>query len=283
MLSALCALCVSAIVLSGTGGASTIRTQDLKEWLSYISSDELQGRAVYSAGLGLAAAYIEDHLKAWGIQPARDHGHYLQAVRVLGVKTTSHSSVTVDVNGESRTFADGAGITLPKNVGGKRRFTIDRVEFAGYGLDAPDANHMDFRRGKDVRNAAVVCLGASGPKNLDQSFSRRLLAGRNRYAIERLGAAAAIGVSTAGAGRAARTGRAGGAGGAGEAESAGEEGQAAGTGRPGGFGGRGTPLPTPDFTTVQRLDSPIAPSVTADDRLFESCSVTRRRSTVLKR
>ena len=63
------------------------------------------------------------------------------------------------VNGETRTFADGDGITFPKNMGGKRRFTVDRVEFAGYGLDAPGAGHMDFR-GKDVKDAAVVWLGA---------------------------------------------------------------------------------------------------------------------------
>jgi hypothetical protein len=75
---------------------------------------------------------------------------------VLGVKTTSHSSVTVEVNGESKTFADGSGITFPKNMGGKRRFTVSRVEFAGYGVDAPGAGHVDYR-GTDVKGAVVVC------------------------------------------------------------------------------------------------------------------------------
>jgi hypothetical protein len=246
----LAAVCTASLGLSAAGGVSTIRTADLKEWLSYVASDELQGRAVYTAGIGLAAAYIEDHLKTWGLRPAGDQGHYLQTVRVLGIKTTSHASVTVDVNGETRTFADGAGITLPKNMGGKRRFTVDRVEFAGYGLDAPAANHVDFR-GKDEKNAAVVWLGASGPKGLDPAVYRRVLAGRNRYAIEQLGAAAAIGERAPAGGRGARGG--------------GADTAAA----PAGGGGRGAPLPTPDFTTVQRLDAPIAPSVTADDQFFE--------------
>src|SRR5438876_49711 len=74
-----------------TGGIGSIKSQDLREWLGYIASDELQGREVYSAGIGLAAAYIEDHLKAWGVKPAGDHGAYLQSVRVLGVKATSHA------------------------------------------------------------------------------------------------------------------------------------------------------------------------------------------------
>src|SRR5437016_5061260 len=105
-----------AVIVVGTGaaaaaadGPSSIRSQDLQGWLTYIASDELQGRAVFSAGFGLAGAYIADHLRSWGVKPAGDRGQYLQTVRVLGVKTTSHSTITVDVNGESNVFCDGAG------------------------------------------------------------------------------------------------------------------------------------------------------------------------------
>jgi len=97
---------VSAVA-AATGGIGAIKSQDLREWLSYIASDELQGRATYGSGIGLAAAYIEDHLRTWGVKPAGDHGGYLQTVRVLGVKATSRASVTVEVAGETRTFADG--------------------------------------------------------------------------------------------------------------------------------------------------------------------------------
>ena len=236
---------------AASGGVGAIKSPDLRDWLTYISSDEVEGRAVFTAGFGLAAAYIEDHLKAWGVKPAGDHGSYLQTVRVLGVKTTSHATVSVTVGGETRTFADSEGITFPKNMGGKRRFTVDRVEFAGYGLDAPGAPHMDFR-GKDVKDAVVVWLGNNGPKNLDLSTFRRLLAGRNRYATEQLGAAASIGPEAV-------------AGGAGRGGAA----AADGGGRAGGAGGgRGAPIPAADFTTVQRLDTPAPPTVSANDAFF---------------
>src|SRR3954468_23674715 len=167
---ALVVVAVSVVAASGappppSRQAVAIRAPELRDWLTYISSDELEGRAVFTTGFGLAAAYISDHLHAWGVRPGGDHGSYLQTVRVLGVKTTSHASVSVTVNGETRTFTDGDGITFPKNMGGKRRFTIDRVEFAGYGLDAPGAGHVDFR-GRDVKGVAVIWLGANGPKNL---------------------------------------------------------------------------------------------------------------------
>ena len=58
---------LASVSVRAAGGLSSIKSQDLREWLTYIASDELQGRAVYSTGLGLAAAYVGDHVRAWGL------------------------------------------------------------------------------------------------------------------------------------------------------------------------------------------------------------------------
>jgi Peptidase family M28 len=239
--SALAVLLAGVTVLAGAldGGLASISPPSLKEWLSYIASDELQGRDTYSAGLGLAAGYIQEHLRGWGVTPAGDPGQYLQTVRVLGVKTTSRSSVSVKVGSEIRTFRDGEGVTFPRNMGGKQTFTIDRVEFMGYGLDVAAANHVDYR-GRDVKGAAVVYLGSTAPRGLDGPEYRRLMTGRNRYATDQKQAAASIGPAGSAGG-----GRGGGAG--------------------AGGGGRGSAA---DFTTAQRLDQPVAPNVTAGDEFF---------------
>src|SRR5471032_2736545 len=111
----LCAVILGlSLVTSGvaaSGGVGSLKSQDLKEWLTYIASDELEGRAIFTTGIGLAAAYIGDHLRAWGVRPAGTNGSYLQTVRVLGIKATNRSTITVEVGGETRTFADGQGIT----------------------------------------------------------------------------------------------------------------------------------------------------------------------------
>jgi hypothetical protein len=234
------------------GSAHPVDTRDLREWLSYIASDDLQGRAVFSSGIGLAASYIEDHLRAWGVKPAGDHGSYLQTVRVVSVKATVHSSVTVEVGGERRTFPDGEGIRFPRNVGGKQQRNVDRVEFLGYGLDVPSVAHEDYR-GKDVSGAAVIWLGAAGPATIDQSRNR-ILNNRNRYATDEKGAAAVIG-----AGPAPFAGRRGGAPGAPGAAGAGQAGQA----------GRAGQSNAPDFTTTERLDNLAPPNATGNDAFFE--------------
>src|SRR4051812_13564790 len=226
-------LLLSIVPILAAGGATAIKPDELKDWLTYISSDELQGRGIYTEGLGLAAGYIQRHLEQWGVKPAGDPGKYLQTVKVQGVRTTSRSSVVVQVGNETRTFKDGDGVTFPKNAGAKRTLTLDRVEFEGYGLDAPGANHVDFK-GKDVRGAAVIFLGSTGPKSADAQTYRRLLNGRSRYAIDQMRAAATVGPApTPAANRPARAANA------------------------------------PDFTTTQRLDLNVPPAVTADDAFFE--------------
>jgi hypothetical protein len=226
--------------------ASPIATADLREWLTYIASDDLQGRAVFGAGLGLAAAYIGDHLRAWGVTPAGDSGSYLQTVRVLGVKATSHSAVVVQVGNETRTFEDNGDILFPRNAGGKRQVVIDRVVFTGYGLDLPAEHHRDVADA-GVEGAAVVWLGGDGPKEVDSQKYRLILQQRNRHAVEEGRASASIGPES-GAGRGGR----------------GANGQSANSGT----NGRGG-IPTPDFTTVERLDKPLPPTVRAKDAFFE--------------
>jgi hypothetical protein len=141
------------------GGPSSIEPAEFQEWLSYVASDELQGRQVFTEGLGLAAAYVADHLKEWGVTPGGEDGTYFQTVKVLGVRTTSNASVTVEVNGQTRTFKDGEGITFPRNMGGKQTVTGDQIQFVGYGLQIPSASLDDYAsvlpKGK-----LIVYLGA---------------------------------------------------------------------------------------------------------------------------
>ena len=223
-------------------GLALIKGGELRDWLSYIASDELEGRATYSAGLGLAAAYIQDHLRAWGVKPAGDGGSYLQTVSVLGVRSTNRSSVIVQVGGQSRTFRDGEGVTFPRYAGGPRRFTVSRVEFAGYGLDVPTIDHTDLR-GKDLKGAAVVWLGQNGPRGLDSRLFRMLDSYRDRYVTDGLQAAAIIGPerppSRPGTGSAS-------------GDAASRTGQGAAV----------------DFTTTRRLDLPRAPALTGSDGFY---------------
>ena len=247
---------------SGKGGITSIQQEPLKEWLTYIASDELQGRATYSEGLGLAAGYISSHLAQWGVKPAGDRGTYLQVVKVLGVRTTSRATVTVEVNGQTRTFNDGDGITFPKEMGGKQTVVADRVQFAGYGLTLLSGTHDDYAKldpgGKVPGGTVVVWLGAAGPKSSESGLARLLSPyARNRAAISN-GAVATIAPPGLGFGG-RRTAPA-----AGSTPATPTTPPAVGSGR-----GRGGAVDNGDFTTVERFDGKVPPAVTAEDGFFE--------------
>lgn len=249
VVSSLCTVALVAGVAAqrpARGGVSSIQEEPLREWLTYLSSDELQGRATYSEGLGLAAGYIAERLKEWGVKPAGDNGSYFQTVKVLGVRTNSRSSVTVEVNGQSRTFADGEGVTFPRNMGGKQTVTGE-VIFAGYGLQIP-ASGIDDYAGLDPKGKVVIWIGGQGPATTPAG-SFRLLGGRSRQALDK----GAIGVVT-------QPQAAGGRG----------RGQAAAPPTTAPAAGRGPAQPdNGDFTTVQRYQDPAPPSVPAQDDFFE--------------
>ena len=230
------------------GGANSITEPDLKTWLTYLSSDELQGRATYTEGLGLAAGYIAANLAQWGVKPAGDNGTYLQLVKVQSVRTDSRASVTVTANGESRTFKDGEGITFPRQMGGKQTIEGKDIIFAGYGLQIPAADLDDYADG-DPEGKVVVYLGPQGPSNIPPG-SNRLLGARARNAVQK-GAAAVIGPTSGAGGRGQR--------GAGQ-QQAPAQGQRQ--------GGPAAQVQS-DFTTVQKYDAILTPQLTADEAFFD--------------
>jgi hypothetical protein len=239
------------------GGINSITEADLKTWLSYLSSDELQGRGTYTEGLGLAAGYIAAHLAQWGVKPAGDNGTYLQTVKVQGIRTNSRASVTLTVNGESRTFKDGEGVTFSRQMGGKQTIAGEDIVFVGYGLEIPAAELDDYA-GQVAKGKVIVYLGPQGPANLPQG-SNRLLGARARNAVEK-GATAVIGPVSAPGGR----GRGGP-----QAAPAAPPAQGQRQGAPAAPAGRGAQPDNGDFTTVARYDALVTPQLTADDAFFE--------------
>lgn len=74
---------------NGSAGAATaaaarfanvegVTARQMKEHLTFIASDELEGRDTPSRGLDIAALYIAKHLASWGIEPGGDEGSYFQ-------------------------------------------------------------------------------------------------------------------------------------------------------------------------------------------------------------
>lgn len=155
-------------------GYALITPALLKAHLSFIASDELEGRETAKRGQKIAARYIATEFEKFGLKPLGDSGTYFQKFRVkeqeLGTKSTISVSISLpakskrgkaeriietkvydqffeDFYGFGRNFRDAA-----KAVNGS-------VIFAGYGID-DEANYKysDYA-GVSAKNKIVLVLG----------------------------------------------------------------------------------------------------------------------------
>ena len=140
------------------GNVDAINAKQMREWLTYIASDELEGRDTPSKGLDLAAKYISEHLSKLGIRPAGDEGTYFQKFP-LKLTKIDPAGTKIDLNGKA--FAYGVDFLSNMNAGS---FAGSQIVFAGNGWVIKSKN-IDPYKGIDVKDKVVVVVN-SLPKGI---------------------------------------------------------------------------------------------------------------------
>src|SRR5947207_6512439 len=100
-------------------GVDTISAAQLRNYLSFIASDEMEGRDTPSRGLDTTAKFIAMNLERWGFKPAGDDGSFFQKIVLRrDILDGAHSSA--EINGQKFNFGEdflpnavGAAITGP--------------------------------------------------------------------------------------------------------------------------------------------------------------------------
>ena len=97
----------------GQKQAETIKADWLRDYLSYIASDEMEGRDTPSRGLDLTAKFIALHLKQRVVKPARDDGSYFQKI-ALQRKTVNAEQSRIEFEGNKFQFGIGSNSHINK-------------------------------------------------------------------------------------------------------------------------------------------------------------------------
>ena len=92
----------------------TISANQIKDYLSFIASDEMEGRDTPSRGLDTTAKFIAMNLARWGFKPAGDNGGYLQRIdlrrdRIDGAQTRAEFNGRVLTPGTDYLPVGGSG------------------------------------------------------------------------------------------------------------------------------------------------------------------------------
>ena len=131
------------------GNTDGITAAQLRTYLEFIASDELEGRDTPSRGLDIAAMYIAQHLKSWGIKPMGDAGTYFQKFP-LRRKKIDPTGTRMTLNNQTFVYGeDFLSSFHPASFGGAP------VVYASHGWLVKSKN-IDAFQGLDVKDKVVV-------------------------------------------------------------------------------------------------------------------------------
>jgi hypothetical protein len=139
--------------------ADQITAAQLKDYLYFVASDEMEGRDTPSRGLDLTAKFLATNLSRWGLKPAGDNGTFFQRIALRRVRLDG-AGTSLEVGG--RKFAFGEGL-LAQPVAGSA--SAAPLVFVNHGW-VVKAKNMDPYQGVDVKDKVVVVLGGGIPKGV---------------------------------------------------------------------------------------------------------------------
>jgi Tol biopolymer transport system component len=115
----------------------------------WLADDAREGRGIGTAGLVAAASYLEERMRALGLEPAGEAGTFRQRFEVpTSVTATSATALAVGATQVERTAFEPASFSASATVAGA---TLD----AGYGISAAELGHDDYA-GLDARGKVVL-------------------------------------------------------------------------------------------------------------------------------
>jgi Peptidase family M28 len=131
----------------GPRGADQIDIGRLRADLSFIASDDLEGRDTPSRGLDLAARYLAARLQALGLKPAGDDGTYFQRFGTTR-RTVDPAKATLTLGDRAFTFGDDFLASAPGTAEGA-------LIYVGHGYVVKKKD-LDAYAGTDVKGKIIV-------------------------------------------------------------------------------------------------------------------------------
>jgi Zn-dependent M28 family amino/carboxypeptidase len=190
-------LAVAVVVVAVVVGAAWVSGRTAQDegdrwWahVTYLASDELEGRDTGSEGHRKAAAYVAAQFKAAGLTPAGTSG-YLQPVRFTSRKIVeAESSLTLVRDGKAEPVALGADASYSMRIDPAPAVEAP-LAFVGYGLQIPELQ-IDDLAGQDLKGKVAVYLVGS-PAEVPDALSAHAQSAAVRWAaLKRAGAIGSI-------------------------------------------------------------------------------------------
>jgi len=168
-----CAVALALVLFSSSAcaqksGFKSITIEELETHLTYLASDELEGRATGEPGLDMAARYLAEQAARIGLKPIDDNQDYYQEYTLVKkVQDQSTSSISITRNNGSV-----SEVRKPLYCLNAESDTIDlsgEFVFAGYGIYSAKDNYNSFEN-IDLKDKIVMVM-SRGPMDHENDTS----------------------------------------------------------------------------------------------------------------
>jgi hypothetical protein len=166
-----------------------ITAEEIKEHITFLASDDLEGRDSGTEELFAAAVYISDEFKNYGLEPIFKESFTQEFPFIKTIELTDKNSLTfLFKENEVKPELEEDYITVP--FSGNAEVNAKLV-FAGFGISAPDLEYDDYD-GIDVKDKIVIVLRNTPEPNVPHSEFDMHSALRKKASVARDKGAAAI-------------------------------------------------------------------------------------------
>jgi hypothetical protein len=141
----------AAATVTAQRAVETITANQIRDYLTFIASDEMEGRDTPSRGLNTAAKFLAMNLARWGFKPAGDDGSFLQHIDLQRNRADS-GQTKVDYSG--RTLVPGTDYIPVAGAGD----VSGQLVFAGSGWFVKSKD-IDAYKGIDPKGRIAVIFG----------------------------------------------------------------------------------------------------------------------------
>jgi hypothetical protein len=138
--------------------ADSIAAGQLRDYLFFVASDEMEGRNTPSRGLDTVAKFIALNLSRWGLKPAGDEGTYFQRI-ALRRDSIDPANTHAEIDGRKFQAGDDfLALRAPGSVSGP-------LIYVGHGW-VFKAKNINSYEGIDIKDKIVVIHGRGLPKGV---------------------------------------------------------------------------------------------------------------------
>jgi hypothetical protein len=147
---------VTSVAFNCSGqGNPEITSEEIKDHIFYLASDELKGRFSGTPELETAANYIDNKFREYGLTPLFNNDYKQSFAFISGIELTEQNSLEFNIGGETvslETAKDYTPAPFSDNVSAE-----SELVFVGYGISTPSLNYDDYEN-IDVKNKIVLAL-----------------------------------------------------------------------------------------------------------------------------